>query len=98
MKTLETNFRKNGYEYELVKRNEIAAIFAQKSEGRVIAYETIIIKFYAYTNTGNHIIEGGEYYPTTKMWGKDGFTYHFLHQAEERFQKITHDYHFQESI
>lgn len=98
MKTLETNFKKHGYEYELVKRNTVAAIFAQKSEGRVIAYETIRIKICPERIIKDRILEMGEYYPSSEKWGTDGFTYHFLHQAEKRFEKITHDYHFQKSV
>lgn len=98
MKTLETNFKKNGFDYELVKRNNAAAIFAQKSEGKVIAYETIRIKIWQDRTLRNRILEGGEYYPPTGTWGTDGFTYHFLHQAEKRFESITHDYNIQKSV
>ena len=98
MKKLETNFKKNGFDYELVKRNNVSAIFAQKSEGRVIAYETIRIKIWPDRKLNNRTLECGEYYPSTGSWGTDGFTYHFLHQAEKRFEKITHDYHLQKSV
>lgn len=89
MKTLSTAFKKYGYEYELIKRNTVAAIFAQKSEDKVFAYEVIKIKIYAERKVGNSILEAGEYYPNTESWGTDGFTYSDLEKAEEKFKQFT---------
>lgn len=91
MKTIPEKFQKNGFDYELVKRNTFAAIFAQKSEGRVIAYETIKIKIFPERIIKDRILESGEYYPSTEKWGVDGFTYHSLASAEKKFNLITHD-------
>ena len=86
MKTLETSFRKYGYEFELVKRSNNAAIFAQKSEGAVIAHEVIVIQNFSIRTLFNRILEAGEYYPGTEKWGSDGFTCTSLAKAEEKMQ------------
>ena len=89
MRTLATTFRKHGYDYELLKRNNVAAIFAQKSEGEVIAYETIKIKKFDVRGIGDRILEAGEYYPSTGSWGTDGFTCRNLERAEMYFNRFT---------
>ena len=89
MKTLPTAFSKNGFDYEMVKRNTYAAIFAQKLEGGDYAYEVIRIKNRETRHAFGSILEGGEHYPTANNWGTDGFTYHNLELAEVKFQELS---------
>lgn len=95
MKTLKPQFSKNSYQYNLLKRNHLFAIYEQIDEGRIIAYEVIIIQNRQEGKTpSGQITEAGEYYPKTSQWGTYGWTYRHLQEAEKNTKnwKTTNQY------
>lgn len=88
MRTLPTEFSKNGFDYKLIVRDTYRAIFAQKLEDKDYAYEVIRIKSYPTREVSGSIIEEGEYYPSTNSWGTDGFTFKDYHKAMDKYLKL----------
>ena len=74
MKTLNETFRKNGLQYNLVKRNDLVAMYGVGGTytDKLIHYEVCKIVFNEeYTIHGN-IIPDGESIPGNELFGKEG--------------------------
>jgi hypothetical protein len=94
-KLLPVTFKKYGYQYEQVALSLNAAIYAQKDDSGVVAYEVvrksireIPCNAFAYKNL---LLEGYthvEEYPSTSKWGLDGWTCMDLVRAQEVFKSI----------
>lgn len=78
MKILPLEFESKGFGYKQIVRENMFAVYAQYwggLKGRLIAYETIIIKYHDDYTMGGVTIPAGESYPGTNSWGKLGFTF-----------------------
>jgi hypothetical protein len=75
MKTIPQTFQKNGYDYTLVTRRGMTAIYEQRAAGRIAAYEVHRIKIVKPATVHGKSFEGGETLPTTQEWGKNGWTF-----------------------
>ena len=75
MTILQHTYRKNGYTYVLVERNEHAAIYAQMDGDRVVSYEVGWVKTQAESTIPNgNTIEGGECFWSNEDFGKMAWT------------------------
>ena len=90
MRILPEKFKQNTFDYELVKRSEWAAIYSQSSDGKFLAYEAIRIQHRKEITLHGNTMEAGEWYPSSSSWGADGFTYHSLSDAEQKFNFLNH--------
>ena len=75
MKKLQQHQRKNGYDYELIERNDKVAIYKQienyKQDNEwTIAYEVFIIRTRKDRKIKDNFIEGGEIFPSNEDFGK----------------------------
>jgi hypothetical protein len=85
MKPLETEFRKNGYHYKQITRNDKAAVYSQDDTW----YEVIKIKVHGEREFAGRIIEAGESYPSAERWGTLGWTYGTLKDAMTKYEQIS---------
>ncbi len=97
MQILPKVFRKYGYDYKQVIRNNKTAIYKQ-FDNDVTYYEVIRIKHYLkdriakFKKNGKiieSIISKGEYYPSNEEWGGYGWTYMDLTDAKNKFEKLN---------
>src|SRR5690606_26169824 len=92
-----------GFDYNLVERwdcpvsNKGIAIYIQVSEGKEIAFETIIIQkqFKDEIGPGGVIYKAKERFPSDTMWSTHGWTFAFfgdkdlaLKQAQDKFNQL----------
>lgn len=78
MKILEKEFVQKGFGYRQVRRDGMFAVYSQHHknlEGRLVAYETIVIKSHNGYTIGGSYVAPAEMYPGTAMWGKLGWTF-----------------------
>jgi len=81
-----------GFNHIQLKRQDNIAIY-QKCLGNIlVGYETIIIQARYpqetyFRHTGNNP-ELKEHYPQTSAWGRYGFTYKHLKDAERKFDEL----------
>lgn len=73
MKLLQTEFRKNGYDYKQVWRDEDYAIYTQSSNG-FLAYEVFEIKKNKEREMWGQTFEESESVPPSTEWGRKAFT------------------------
>lgn len=98
MKPIPNNFRKNSWDYKLIKRVGDVVIYAQSKKGIIKAYETHKIRqktastceFHGSVGkviTVNHpnreILAGNE------DFGRYGWTFFTLEKAQEKLQELT---------
>jgi len=89
MTTLPNEFRKSGFYFRLVKRQGDKAIYSKSRAGGVGKhYEVIKIREHDEYVMGGVTIPAGESYPSSEQWGRLGYTYPTLEEAEERFNRI----------
>lgn len=95
MKTLKTHFTKAGHHFRQVLRRADLAIYelTRTTTGRK-HYEVIRIKQHAAssfeTADGKEVKrEQGEHYPASESWGRDGFTFNELSDAEEKLAELS---------
>lgn len=88
---LPVTFRRHGYTYSQIARNDHSAIYKMEKDGHA-AYEVIRIhqavesfKF----PSGAEIRAGDESYPPSSEWGKHGWTVTTESRAWEKFQKVS---------
>jgi hypothetical protein len=84
MTPLPLSYKKNGFDYRQIYRDELTAIYEQVSEGRRIAFEVCEIIQAPAGEVFGKWIEEREKLPSTEMWGTKGFTVHTLERAFEK--------------
>lgn len=83
MKPLEQTYRKNSYDYELVERNEYAAIYRQTKEGRTVAFEVGRIK-----SDNGGTFAGVTIQPGERFWSNEDFgVIAWVKQTEEEARR-----------
>lgn len=77
MKTLNTNFAKQGFEYQQVLREGMLAIYTQKSKisGLIVAHEVIKIKQAPAHQRSGVDFPAMELYPSAEQFGLNGWSY-----------------------
>ena len=91
MKILPTTFRSDGFDFEqLAREGDIAIFVKQKLPLRFKSYEVVIIqKRDAYTWPNGQTTPAHEAMPSSRDWGKYGWTYQTLEDAELRFKSLA---------
>jgi len=88
-KVLPDFYKKNGYDFKLVKREGNIAIYSQgDDEGRVFAYEVFEVRKQKETQFGDIHYEAKERVPSNEEWGTNAFTVHSMEQAEKYVKQI----------
>jgi hypothetical protein len=75
---LPTRFRRDGFNYRQIAREEDAAIYEQTWSGCAnpsVSYEVIRIRRREGFQIESRLVEPAEVYPGSDMWGVDGFTF-----------------------
>lgn len=94
MKKLEKKLdrKKDGFEFEQVKRSKDVAIYLKTKIGEngnlITSYEVIKIKEHKGCDIGKNKIPAGELYPGDAQWGNLGWTCRTLQEAEAKFKKL----------
>ena len=89
MRTIPQNYKKDGFNFELIERNGNVAIYKQSKPDYVsVNYETVIIRKRKTDNDFVGTKAGDEYLPSTSEWGMYGWSYRTLEQAREKMSKI----------
>jgi hypothetical protein len=87
-KPLPKGFRKDGFNYRQIIRDNNAAIYEQTWNGCLepsISYEVIHIRKREGFEINGRYVEPGEVYPNSEAWGVDGFT---LTDKDAAFAKL----------
>ena len=82
-------YRKNSYDFFLVKREGDVAIFEQKDNDKLIAYEVFEIRKQKAAEFGNVKYEAKEKCPGNEEWGINAYTVHTYEAALERMAPQT---------
>jgi hypothetical protein len=88
-KTIPDQFTKLKFNFDLVKREGNVVIF-KKTQGSWTGYEVMLVGI-----AKNNVTMGGvitmhkddEFLPSNAQWGKKGWSYHNITEAEARFNK-----------
>lgn len=100
MEKLPEKFRKNGYEYRLIKRNDLVAMYAmvwineETGEERVHCYEVFLIKvqkprFVEFPDGGVVKYHAKEKLPSNESFGYTAWAPATVERAEELFEQLT---------
>lgn len=92
MKTIPSNFSRDGVDYELIKQHDnVAAIYVGKRNGVVRDYEVWKLRTFK-TDRPDYGIQAGDIHkPSTKEWGRFGWTYVKLESAEAKFGHLINE-------
>ena len=90
MKKLEKTFNKKGFTYTQVIREGNKAIYRQdKRDYNSSSFEVVKIGSHnGYELNGTKIV-ASETYPSTSLWGIQGWTYQTLDEAKKKFKRIS---------
>lgn len=92
MKTLPTEFTKNGFTHRQIERTGNLAIFERKKPSHshphfeVVRIRTSTDSFVTYPDGRSVWRDATELYPPSEAWGKDGFTCRTLSEAQNRLR------------
>ena len=90
MQLLKTSFRKNGYNYELLKREGTVCLFEQfKSIGSTRYYEVLIVRLLKERYINKKKIPAREALPSNNMFGVYGWGYDTLEMAQQKFNELV---------
>lgn len=91
MKTLPKTFGSDEFDCEqLAREGDIALFVKQKPEFRFKNYEVVIIqKREVYTWPNGLTTPAHEAMPSSRDWGKNGWTFQTFEDAELRFKNLT---------
>ena len=87
-KPLPTRFRRDGFDYRQIARQGDAAIYEQTWNGCAepnVCYEVIRIRRREAFQIDGRLVEPAEVYPSSRVWGVDGFT---LTDKDAAFAKL----------
>jgi len=90
MKTLPKTINSKGFTYVQVAREGMKAIYRQDKEGyKTSSFETIKIGSHNGYELNGTKIPASETYPSSSLWGIQGWTYKTLEEAKKKFKKIS---------
>lgn len=88
MKTL-TSYKKNGFDFTLIKRIENIGLFCGVKPGSNFAnWEVIKIKSHDGISIGGNDLPAAEYAPSNNEWGMMGWTFTRSEPAMEKIQQL----------
>lgn len=87
---LKEKYHKNGTDYELVKRNDLAAMYKQFLNGVQIGYEVFVVKIQpSFTFPNGTINPSKEGFPSNENFGKTAWSFNSIEKSNERYEEIT---------
>lgn len=94
MKTLETQFEKQGWNFKQLHRIGDAAMYQKQKDGGPISLEVIKVDRHNGRKFPNGTEVGpAEFYPSDSSWGQSGFTYSNanggVEAAERKFKELV---------
>ena len=91
MKPLGTTYRKNGFHYEIIRREGLIAIAQQRlAPGRgCLAFEVIKIRECPEANFAGTIVPAHESAPGNEEWGNRGWTFPTIERATAKFEALV---------
>ena len=91
MHTLPREWSMGSWVYTQVDRAGDVAVYRQKHrEGTAVRFEVIIAQHYPERQTKRGVVlEAGEYYPSSSQWGKAGWTFYTLEEAQAYARALT---------
>jgi len=87
-KVLPNFYRKNTYDFNLIKRVGDVAIFSQSDGGKIYGFEVFEIRKQKETAFNDIHYEAKERVPSNEEWGTNAFTCYSIEQAELKMAKI----------
>jgi hypothetical protein len=90
MKKLDKKFNKKGFTYTEIVREKNKAIYKQSKTGQThTSYEVVKIGSHNGYELNGSKIAAAETYPSTSLWGIQGWTFQDLDEAKKKFKKIS---------
>ena len=87
MKKLPDNFRKEGFDHKVLKREGDVALLS-KSKDNYHGFEVVVVQSHNGYRFGNELFPPAEFMPRNEDWGSKGFTCSSREAAEVRFTKL----------
>ena len=89
MKKLEKTFTKKGFKYTQVLREGNKAIYRQdKHDYTAPSFEVIKVGSHNGYELNGTKIAASETYPSTSLWGIQGWTYQNIDDAKKKYKKL----------
>ena len=89
MRTLPTQFRSDGFDFEqLAREGDIALFRKTKPEILTETFEVVVIQHYEERTIAENLIEASEAMPPTSQWGKLGWSLQTRERAWEKFREL----------
>lgn len=89
MNPLKEHYRKNGFDYDLVKRNEHVAMFMQRQKGTLVAFEVGYIHRDKGGTIAGNVIPAGERLWSNEMVGQIAWVRMNYESADVLYQELT---------
>lgn len=90
MKVIEQEFVRKGFTHKIVARNGMVAIVERKhADVSRPHWEVVRIRLQGEKSLHGQTLEAGEYYPSPKDWGTDGWTFNTLEEAQTKFAQLV---------
>ena len=84
--SIKKEFKKYGYTFKQIKREGAISIYKQiNQKGEVSAYEVVILRKKREPFSQNRSLQ----YPQASEWGKYGWTYEKLENAQKKYEQLT---------
>ncbi len=90
MKTLRETFTRENWEYTLIKQCDVACIYKMTRNG-YSEYEVWKLRYHKRDNQLTGIKAGDVQTPSTKEWGRYGWSYQSLKLAEWKFGQLINE-------
>lgn len=92
MRDIPEKFTREGIDYELIQRHgNVAAIYMGKRNGVFMEYEVWKLRTYKKDNPSYNVQAGDIHKPSTKDWGRFGWTYVKLESAQRKFGQLINE-------
>lgn len=89
MKTIETQFSKDGYQFTQEQREGIVAVYSKVKKGQShYSWEVVILKENPPFEMHGVAMGDCESYPRSEKWGEKGFTYQDREAAMAKFCEL----------
>ena len=86
---LPLNFREDGFDFSIVKRNRNFAILKKSKSGKNIFYEVVQIQHRPEETIHWKVYPAREVMPRPEQWGTAGWSCHDRKRAELKFEELT---------
>jgi hypothetical protein len=89
MRPLATEFKKDGFDHKVIRRENMVALVEKKHRDHSLpSYEVVRIQTHEGYEIMGRYVEPSEFMPRTAEWGIHGFTYTDLEDAEKKFKSM----------